>query len=82
MQLHELLPGDHLEGPFGQRTTFIEKQAHPLFGGLLLVIWKTDEGQVYLDALLPNQELPLRYVDDTMDPEARRVRLQKTLLGE
>jgi len=56
--VRDLAPGDVVDGPGGLfSATFIAATAHPLFGGLKLVVWQMSDGTVSLDALSPFQHV-------------------------
>lgn len=54
----DLVPGDILVGPDGERGTFIQKAPHPIWPSLMLVIWRMEHGEWHHDALSILQELP------------------------
>lgn len=58
--VRDLMPGQVVDNPFGL-ATFIGRYPHPIPAfrseGLVMVIWRLSNGEVSLDALLPQQEV-------------------------
>lgn len=54
----DLEPGDKVTLSGGEVSgTFIARQAHPYYHGLMLVVWHLSDGSWSLDALLAAQEV-------------------------
>lgn len=56
--VQDLEPGDVVDGPAGMGSaTFIAACPHPFYPGLMLVIWRMDDGSISLDALRESQDV-------------------------
>jgi hypothetical protein len=76
--LKELLPGDLVSSPGRKPAVFLTACPHPVYHHLLLVIWRTGNGRLRLDALHPGDE-----VGDVepIEPAARAERLADALIN-
>lgn len=76
--VQNLIPGDVVLNPIGDKATFIARTEHPLFAGLQLVVWRMKDGSWSHDALSERQDVG---EVERSTPDQRRDALSAALLG-